>query len=139
MTGKLHLRLSSERESIQKLSEAVDEFGLEQGWPAKLLFQTRLVLEELVINVINHGFRKSGQSLEVQILSSPESLRIDLTDDAWPFNPLTDTPKADLEAALEDRQVGGLGVYLVRQMMDELHYAREDDKNHLTLIRRRDT
>ena len=139
MTGKLHLQLSSDRDSIGKLSEAVEEFGIEQGWPTKLLFQTQLVLEELVINVINHGFRRSGQNLEVQILSSPESLRIDLIDDAWPFNPLSDTPEADLEAALEDRPVGGLGVYLVRQMMDALDYAREDGKNHLTLIRRRDS
>ena len=137
MTGKLHLQLNAERESIHKLIEAVEEFGLEQGWTPKLLFQTQLVLEELVINVINHGFRKSGQSLEVRILSSPQSLRIDLADDAWPFNPLSDTPEADLETALEDRPVGGLGVHLVRTMMDELRYVREDGKNHLTLIRRR--
>lgn len=138
MTERLHLRLNPERESLQRLASAVEKFGFEQGWPPSLLFQTQLALEELVINVIDHGFRKSGQSLEVQILSSPESIQIDLTDDAWPFNPIADAGEPDLDAELEDRPVGGLGVHLVQTMMDELRYAREDGKNHLTLIKRRD-
>ena len=138
VTAELKLQLDPERESIHRLADAIEKFGLEQDWPPKLLFQTQLALEELVTNVIDYGFREGGSILEIQIASSPESLEIHLTDDAWPFNPLSDAPEANVDASLEDRAIGGLGVYLVRNMMDALHYAREDGKNHLRMTKRRD-
>ena len=62
---------------------------------------------------------------------------IEISDDGQPFNPLKDAPKPDLEAALEDRPIGGLGIHLVLTMMDEMHYRRENERNHLTLVKRR--
>lgn len=138
VAGQLHLQLDADRASIQRLADAVEEFGLEQSWPPKLLFQTQLVLEELVTNVIDYGFQEGGGQVEVQILSSPESVTIDVTDDAWEFNPLSEATGPRLDAALEDRLIGGVGLHLVRAMMDELRYARKDGKNHLVLIKRRD-
>jgi anti-sigma regulatory factor (Ser/Thr protein kinase) len=138
VTGKLRLRLKAERESLGCLGEAIEEFGLDQDWSPKLLFQTQLALEELVTNVIEHGFRKRGHSLEVVISSSPDSVMIELTDDSWPFNPLSDAPEPNVDGVLEDRPIGGLGVHLARTFMDESRYAREDGKNRLTLTKRRD-
>ncbi len=138
MTGTLRLRLKAETESLDELGEAVEQFGLEQDWASKLLFQTQLALEELVTNVISHGYRERGHSIEIVILSSPESLTIELSDDSWPFNPLSDAPAANLDAALEDRPVGGLGLHLVRTIMDDTRYVREDGKNRVTLTKGRD-
>ena len=56
---------------------------------------------------------------------------------ARPFDPLYDAKQPDVGAAIEDRPIGGLGIYCVREMMDEVHYRREQGKNHLTLVSRR--
>ena len=57
---------------------------------------------------------------------------------AAPLTPINDAPEPDIDSPLEDRHVGGLGVYLARTMMDELTYRRENSRNHLTLVKRRE-
>ena len=63
-------------------------------------------------------------------------LTIEFIDEAKPFDPLSESPVPDTSAKLEDRNMGGLGVYLVREMMDEVTYAREGNRNRLTLVTR---
>ena len=138
MTAELRLLLDNQDTALQRIDEAVEGFGVEQDWPPDLLFQVRLVLEELAINVISYGFESGGNMFEVVLRSTPDRLVIECSDDSWPFNPLTDSPAPDVEAALEDRNVGGLGIHLVRTMMDEVEYERKDGKNCLTLVKRRD-
>lgn len=138
MTAELRLLLDNQDTALQRIDEAVEGFGVEQDWPPDLLFQVRLVLEELAINVISYGFESGGNMFEVVLRSTPDRLVIECSDDSWPFNPLTDSPEPDVEAALEDRNVGGLGIHLVRTMMDEVEYERKDGKNCLTLVKRRD-
>ena len=64
-------------------------------------------------------------------------ITIEIEDDGHAFNPLLDAPEPDLDAEVEDRTVGGLGIYLVRTMMDEVRYQRQQNKNCLTLVKRR--
>ena len=137
MTAELDLKLRPERNVITELTEAVESFGVDQNWSPKLVFQVQLVLEELVLNVIDYGFKQSGENLSVRILSSADSLRIDLADDAPPFDPIGDAPETDPDELLENRQIGGLGLHLVRTMMDQVQYLREDGQNRLTLVKRR--
>ena len=137
VSERLSLRLESRLSSLEELEESVEQFGTQQGWPAHLLFQLQLALEELACNVINHGFGEEGHQFEISISSSPDSVAVEVVDGARPYNPLAQTPQPDLDADLEDRRVGGLGVYLVREMSDEIHYRREDGKNRLTFVKRR--
>lgn len=137
MTNRLHLKLESQLSSLHELEAAIEEFGSAHEWPPDLLFRVQLSLEELVANVINHGYGESGHKFEVTIASTEEALTIELTDSARPFNPLADAPEATVDAALEDRPIGGLGVHLVRTMMDEMRYERDGGKNRLTLVKRR--
>ena len=68
--------------------------------------------------------------------SEEDALTIDIIDDGLPFNPLTEGPSVDVNAPIEERRIGGLGIHLVRSMMDDLSYRRENGKNHLTLTKR---
>ena len=138
MTDHLHLRLEAQIDSLTVLDEAVEEFGTEQDWAPGLLFQVKLALEELVVNIINHGYEESDQSFEITIKSEARALRIEITDEARPFNPLTGAPPPDVEATVDERRVGGLGVHLVQTMMDEMHYERTDGKNRLILVKERE-
>lgn len=137
MNRRIRVRLESRESSLQELEDTVEDFGDEQGWSLKLMFQLKLAIEELVLNVIKHGFGEEGHYFEVAIESSPESVTVEVTDTARAYNPLEEAPAPDLEAALEDRAVGGLGVHMVRTIADEVRYERDGDTNRLTLVKRR--
>ena len=121
-------------EELTRLTEAVDELGEEDNWSPALVGKINLVLEELAINTINHGHLEGVHEISITFNSTDEALTIDIVDDGRPFDPLTDAPAPDVNAPIEERPIGGLGVFLVRKLMDELTYRREEGRNHLTLV-----
>ncbi len=137
MSAKLSLSIETRLEELDRLAASVEDFAREQDWPLDLTFQVNLILEELWLNVVNHGHENGEHVVEIELTSEAESLTIEITDDGKPFNPLENAPIPDVTAALGDRSIGGLGVHLVRTMMDEMRYSREDGKNHLILVKRR--
>lgn len=134
----LSLCLESRLEELQRLEAAVEDLGEREQWPPNLLYQVKLVLEEVIVNIVNYGYEGGGHKIDVDLISEPDTLTIKIVDDGRAFDPLSQAPLPDVAAPLEDRPIGGLGVYLVQTLMDETHYRREQDKNHLTLIKRRD-
>lgn len=134
----LSLRLESRLDELQRLEAAVEDLGEREQWPPSLLYQVKLVLEEVIVNIVNYGYEGGGHKIDVDLISEPDVLTIKIVDDGRAFDPLTQAPAPDVDASLEDRPIGGLGVYLVQTLMDEAHYRREQDRNHLTLVKRRD-
>ena len=134
----LSLCLESRLEELQRLEEAVEDLGEREQWPPNLLYQIKLVLEEVIVNIINYGYEGGGHMIDVHLISKPDTLTIKIADDGRAFDPLHQAPRPDVAAPLEDRPIGGLGVYLVQTLMDEAHYRREQNRNLLTLIKRRD-
>lgn len=138
MSGKLSLRMKLNAGELARVDAAVAEFARKEEWPPELEFQIKLVLEELGLNIINHGHDGAeGREIEIEIVSEADAVTVEIVDDGRPFDPMTEAPAPDTESALEDRPVGGLGVHLVRTMMDEARYRREGDRNRLTLVKRR--
>lgn len=135
MSGKLSLKVQPRTEELETITAAVEAFGDAEKWPADLVFRINLVLEELGLNIINYGGTDDLGEIEITLTSGPESLTIEIVDNGRPFDPLTDAPEPDLESSVKDRAVGGLGVYLVRTMMDKLHYRRDGGRNYLTLVK----
>ena len=139
MSAKLHLKLAARSEELARISAAVEDLGEREDWPAKLLFRVNLVLEELALNVMTHGQAGSAGELELSLISEADAVTIEMVDDGPRFDPLQDAPRPNPQAPLEERPVGGLGVHLVRTMMDEVRYRYEDGKNHMTLVTRETT
>ena len=137
MTAQLALKVENKVDELQHVYDAIEEFGRQEEWDARLAFRVQLVIEEMVINVMNYGHEDGSHEIEITMDSEPDLLTIEITDDGKPFDPLEDAPEPDLAGSLEDRRVGGLGVYLVRTMMDDMSYRREQGKNHLVLVARR--
>ena len=137
MSAKLSLTMGFEAADLPHIQSAIGEFSREQDWPPDIEFQVDLVLEELVLNVVNHGSRGGEGEINIELVSDPEAVIIQIIDDGRPFDPLTDAPEPDTESGIEDRAVGGLGIHLVRTMMDDVTYRREENKNHMRLVKRR--
>ena len=137
MSRKLSLKVRPRAEELDTITVAVEEFGDAEQWPPDLIFRVNLVLEEVGLNIINHGRTDDLHEIEITLTSEAESLTIEIVDNGRPFDPLTDAPEPDLDSGVAERAVGGLGVYLVRTMMDELHYRRDGRRNYLTLVKGR--
>ena len=134
MSAKLHLKLEARPEALERITSAIEELGEREEWPPKLMFRVNLVLEELGLNVMTHGQQAGARELEVILTSEPDTVTMEIVDDGPPFDPLRDALPPDTDAPLDERPVGGLGVHLVREMMDEVRYRYEDGKNRLTLV-----
>lgn len=134
MSKQLYLKIQTRHEELEDVATAVEEFGTEEDWPLDLVFKVNLVLEEIVINVMNYAHDEGLHPIEITLTSAADSLTIEVVDDGRPFDPLTDAPEPNTTADLQDRNVGGLGVHFVREMMDDVSYRREDGKNRLTMV-----
>lgn len=119
------------------MAGAVEEFGEQQDWSPEIVFKVNLVLEELVLNVMTHGSHEGLEEIEVTVTSTEDLVSIRLSDNGLAFDPLTDAPEPEVTGSVEDRHVGGLGVHLVRTMMDNVRYRRENGRNLLTMTTQR--
>ena len=137
MVAKLSLKLKNDREELERIVDAVEEIAAQDAWPEDLLFKINLVLEEIGLNIIDYAFENGSHEFEINVTSDAEAVTIEAIDDGRPFDPLRETPEPDLDAPLDCRPVGGLGVYLVRTLMDRSDYQRIDGKNCLTVVKYR--
>jgi serine/threonine-protein kinase RsbW len=138
LSEQLKLKVETNPSELERISAAVEDIGQRENWPAQFIFRINLVLEELGLNIMSYGYGEEGlHEFEITLTSEADVLRIEVTDDGRPFDPLNEAPEPDLDASVDDRQVGGLGIHLVRTMVDEMSYRREQDKNHLTLVARK--
>ena len=137
MVAKLTLKLKNDREELERIVTAVEDFAAQDEWPEDLLFKINLVLEEIGLNIIDYAFESGSHEFEISLTSDAEAITIEAIDSGRPFDPLSETPLPDLDAPLDCRPVGGLGVYLVRTLMDQSDYQRVDGKNCLTVVKYR--
>jgi anti-sigma regulatory factor (Ser/Thr protein kinase) len=106
------------------------------GFAEKDKFQIKLASEEVLVNIINYAYPSKSGAIELSLNPKPkDSLEIVFADWGIAFDPLS-LPEPKLCAPIEERKIGGLGVYLVRKVMDEVNYKREDDKNILTVTKK---
>ncbi len=135
MSQSVSLKIPSEMGQLERITAAVEEFAERDDWPPDLTFKVHLVLDELSVNVVNYG--GGASEIEVSLASDADVVRVEIADDGQPFDPLHEAPVPDIDAPLEERPIGGLGIYLVREMMDELHYSRENGRNRLAMVKRK--
>jgi len=136
MDQSFELKIGSDIEEIPKVSARLEEVMQASGFSAEAILDTQLAVEEAITNVINHGYKEPGGEIIVSCRISPDRIEVQIMDTAARFDPLS-VPEPELDSTIEDRGVGGLGVFLIRQVMDEISYRYENGKNILVLIKRR--
>ena len=125
--------LANDISEISRLYEFIEELGNDFSLSPDIVFNLNLVLEEAVVNVINYAYPKEEhQYIYLSAIMKDGSIILVLTDTGKEFDP-TAAPEADVTLSAEDRQIGGLGIFLIRQIMNEVKYERIEGKNVLTL------
>ena len=125
--------LANEISEISRLAAFIEEIGEEFGLTPDVVFNLNLVLEEAVVNVINYAYPKEDhQWIYLSAKLQDGSIILVLTDTGKEFDP-TMAPEADITLSADEREIGGLGIFLIRQIMNEVKYERIEGKNVLTL------
>jgi len=128
ITHKYVALTSNVDEMIEPIVQSLNDLNVDK----KVIYKIHLCLEELLANVASYAYYPKQGEVEVshEIKQDPRHIVIQIVDSGKPFNPL-EVNEPDLDASLEDRQVGGLGLFIVKKTMDEIAYQREDNKNIL--------
>jgi len=127
------LRLSNSIDELQAVNNELEQFGESQDLAPDLMFNLNLVLEEVLTNIIFYGYDDSATHvIELNINLKSEIIEIEIIDDGKPFNPL-ERPDPNVNKSLDERQIGGLGIFLVKKIMDKAEYFRRENKNILIL------
>lgn len=125
--------LANDISEITRLYEFIEEIGNDFSLSPDIVFNLNLVLEEAVVNVINYAYPKEEhQYIYLSATMKDGSIVLVLTDTGKEFDPTT-APEADITLSADERQIGGLGIFLIRQIMNEVKYERIEGKNVLTL------
>jgi serine/threonine-protein kinase RsbW len=138
MRPNLRMVFEDRLEALNHLMTVVRAYLQPHSLSGKTRFAVELILEEVVTNVIHHAFEgipatEQGPHLIAMDLEvSERGVHLRVADDGRPFNPLS-VPRLDVGQPLLERLEGGLGIHLVRQMMDSMAYRREGERNHFEI------
>jgi len=127
------IRLNADVAELERLSAWLDDYCERHQIPDEPHYHLNVAVEELVLNAIKHGHcLPANCAIEVGLRLSGQALNVTITDTGIPFNPL-DAPPPDLTSNLADRPIGGLGIHLVRSLMNSVEYVREGGENRVHL------
>ena len=124
--------------TIPQLNEFIDTVAEEVGLDMSLTMSLNLAIEEAVVNVMDYAYSEGQRGdVDIEVTADQQWLTFVISDTGIAFDP---TAKEDVDTTLsaEERPIGGLGIFLVRQLMDVIDYKREGNKNVLTLRKKRD-
>ena len=127
------ITLTNDIEQVPQLADFVDMVCEEVGFDPSVSIQMNLAIEEAVVNVMSYAYPVGTVgNVIIEAQANEDCLTFTIIDNGTPFDP---TAKSEVDTTLsaEERPIGGLGIHLVRQLMDSINYERIDGKNILTL------
>jgi serine/threonine-protein kinase RsbW len=134
----VNLKLRNSIADLPKVHREWEEFAAGHQLSPKVLNSIHLSLEEILSNIITYGFQdKREHEVAVHFEIKSNEVEVEIRDDGSPFNPLN-SPDPDLSLSLDERPLGGMGIFMVRKMVDEMVYRRVGHNNVLLLKKRRE-
>ncbi len=137
MTTAFEASILPEPAAISGLTERILEFLPAACVDARAAHHVALALEEILTNLATHG-ESSNASVTVRLAIEPDKVKVEIAD-TGPFFDLRSTPDPDLDTSIEDRAIGGLGLFLIRQIAGDIDYVRRDAINFTTFTIARNT
>jgi len=118
---------------LQSLARVLEDLGRTIGLSLEHIHTLNLAMEEIITNIIRYGYEDDREHrIEVRIVVDDTRVNLEIEDDGKSFNPL-EVPIPDVDRPIAERPIGGLGLFLVRNLMDELAYTRRGGKNILSM------
>ena len=136
MTNGFRLTIGPDRTGVAQVHAGFAEFAAAHALPAAVRRSLNVALDELLTNTVAYGFAgRDGGEVTVAVELHPDRVAVTLTDDGRPFDPFA-VAAPDTALPTDTRPIGGLGIHLVRELMDEVSYQRRADRNVVVLVKR---
>ena len=131
----VEIELVNNESQIAPVHDQINLFSETWGIPADVQFQIAVSVEEYIVNLFHYGYADTHRHLiHITMTRTKSGLAVEIFDDGQPFNPLT-APEVDLTSSIEDRQIGGLGIHIIRAYMDQLSYQSSNSVNRFSMIK----
>ena len=135
MSQRYQMTRAAELESLSVFREFISDCCNRHNVPDETVFELKLAVDEACTNVMEHGYQGMDPgSIILSFRVEPDRVLVQITDFGHVFEPAS-VPQPDLEAALEDRPLGGMGLYLIYKTMDNIDYQSSEDGNTLTFTK----
>lgn len=132
------IRLANRLSELERMHLSFEELQRDRALPERLVSDLAFACEEVVTNIISYGYGDEQEhTISIVIETRPGEIRMTIEDDGFAFNPLQQGDP-DISLSLDERDIGGLGLFLVKRLMDEAIYVREEPFNRLILTKRND-
>lgn len=125
--------------SLNKLASDIEIYAKENNIPPAVAYALNLCLDEVLTNIISYSLKGNHKdsSIEMDLSISDNQIVATMYDNGYPFNPLENSPRnPDTYSRVEERPIGGLGIYFIEQYMDKVEYKRDKNKNILKLSKK---
>ena len=133
MANAVETSILNKIRDLSRMPELVAQFAEQHGLSEDVVFGMNVALDEMLSNIIKYGYTDDAiHEIHIRLSVSGAVLVAEIEDDGQPFDPCAAGP-VDVDAPLEERQVGGLGIHIVRTLMAEVGYARVDGRNRLVM------
>jgi serine/threonine-protein kinase RsbW len=136
MDQSFEMTIESDSSEIPAVSASLEAIMHAHGFSTDDILDTQLAVEEVITNIIDHGYKNACGEIIISCRINLNQAEIQIKDTAPRFDPLS-LPEPELDGTIQDRKIGGLGVFLIRQVMDEIAYRYENGRNILVLIKRK--
>jgi len=137
MQTLLSINLPARIENLGRFMNSVSECARAQGFDQRKISEIELATEEALVNICNYSYPEEPGDVEINCKMENGRFIIEIIDSGIPFD-ITSLVDPDITSDIAKRKIGGLGVFLTKQMMDEVRYRRENDRNILELIVRKE-
>jgi anti-sigma regulatory factor (Ser/Thr protein kinase) len=135
--NKKEISIENNISELNKLQLEINKISKEWNLSPKILFNLNLAIEEIVTNIIFYGFDDDLEHIiYIKLFLEHDKLKTQIIDDGKEFNPLEKETPDHIDKPLEERDIGGLGIHFVKNIMDKIEFKREKNKNILTLIKK---
>lgn len=136
MAHEVQIRIKNNFSELETVRSQSASFYTRHQIPLKDSNAVELAISEVITNIISYGYQDDSEYyIDVHLLYENDQLILRIEDDARAFNPLT-ISDPDTAENLDDRPIGGLGIHLVRQMMDDVSYSYQNNRNCLTMVKK---
>lgn len=137
MKATCRIQLENRLEEFQRFESAFMDFARFQNFSDEVIYAIQLSVDELFTNIVSYGYDDSKTHIVKFVIDvTQDEVKIEIIDDAKAFNPLQDAPDVNLDLSVEERNVGGVGIHLVKSLMTEVTYVRDGNFNRLSLVKK---
>ena len=127
------IEITNKINELQTIEEFIEKISEEINLPLNIKYQLDVILDEIVTNIISYGYNdKEEHKIKLSVKYKDKLMTMEIEDDGINFNPL-ELPPPDITIPLEDRPIGGLGIHIVKNLVKNIDYKRENNKNRLIM------